>query len=113
MSTNDVENTNGTNPGDLLFTNKLRTFPRRTEKDAVREQEEQEIYNTLMATFSERVKRDENVAMAWISDKRAYDMVLQNWIIDCLKMYKISGAVYRGNHEKPENGTDSRRKKLS
>ena len=31
--------------------------------------------------------------MAWIEYKKAYDMVLQSWIIKCLKMYKISHEV--------------------
>ena len=31
--------------------------------------------------------------MAWIDHKKAYDMVLQSWIINCLKMYKISPEV--------------------
>ena len=34
--------------------------------------------------------RRKNLAMAWIDYKRAYDMVLQSWILHCLKMYKIS-----------------------
>ena len=28
--------------------------------------------------------------MTWINDKKAHDMVTQSWIINCLKMYKIS-----------------------
>ena len=28
--------------------------------------------------------------MAWIDNKKAWDMVPQSWIINCLKMYKIS-----------------------
>ena len=31
--------------------------------------------------------------MAWIDYKKAYDMVPQNWILHCLKMYKISHEV--------------------
>ena len=31
--------------------------------------------------------------MAWIDNKKAYDMVPQSWIIKCLKMYKISDEV--------------------
>ena len=30
-----------------------------------------------------------NLAMAWIDYKKAYDMVPQSWIINCLKIYKI------------------------
>ena len=31
--------------------------------------------------------------MAWIDYKKAYDMFPQSWIINCLKMYKISDEV--------------------
>ena len=31
--------------------------------------------------------------MVWIDYKNAYDMVSQSWIINCLKMYKISHEV--------------------
>ena len=31
--------------------------------------------------------------MAWIDDKKAYDMVPQSWILLCLKMYKIPDQV--------------------
>ena len=31
--------------------------------------------------------------MAWIDYKKAYDMVPQSWIINCLKMYKILHKV--------------------
>ena len=31
--------------------------------------------------------------MAWIDYKKASDMVPQSWIINCLKMYKISHEV--------------------
>ena len=34
--------------------------------------------------------RRKNLAMAWIGYKKAYDMVPQSWIINCLKIYKIS-----------------------
>ena len=34
-----------------------------------------------------------NLAMAWIDNKKAYDMVPQSWIIHCLKMYKLSHEV--------------------
>ena len=33
---------------------------------------------------------EKNLAMAWIDYKKAYDMVPQSWIINCLKIYKIS-----------------------
>ena len=37
--------------------------------------------------------RRKNLAMAWIDNKKAHDMVPQSWIINCLKMYKISHEV--------------------
>ena len=37
--------------------------------------------------------RRKNLAMAWIDNKKAYDMVPQSQIINCLKMYKISHEV--------------------
>ena len=43
--------------------------------------------------LNERKTRQKNLAMAWIDYKKAYDMVPQNWIINCLKMYKISHDV--------------------
>ena len=55
------------------------------------------------------------IAMPWIDYKKAYNMVPQSWIINCLKMYKISEEVklYRENYENLESGFNSRRKKLS
>ena len=37
--------------------------------------------------------RREKVAMTWIDNKKAYNMVSQSWIIECFKMYKISCKV--------------------
>ena len=41
--------------------------------------------------------------MASIDDKNAYDMVLQRWIVDRLKMYKISGEVVKFIENTMEN----------
>ena len=35
----------------------------------------------------------ENLATVWIDYKKAYDMVPQSWMINCLKMYNISHEV--------------------
>ena len=43
--------------------------------------------------LSESKTRRKNLAMAWIDDKKAYDMVPQSWMIKCFKMYKISHEV--------------------
>ena len=37
--------------------------------------------------------RRKDLALAWIDCKTAYNMVPQSWIINCLKMYKISNEV--------------------
>ena len=31
--------------------------------------------------------------MGWVDYKKTYDMVTQSWIINCLKIYKISHEV--------------------
>ena len=43
--------------------------------------------------LNESKKRRKNLAMAWIDYKKACDMVPQSWIINCLKMYKISHEI--------------------
>ena len=43
--------------------------------------------------LNKRKTRQKNLAMAWIDYKKAYDMVPQSWILNCLKMYKISHEV--------------------
>ena len=43
--------------------------------------------------LNESKNRRKNLAMAWIDNKKAYDMVPQSWIINCLKMYKISHEI--------------------
>ena len=77
MPTYDVESINGTNKGkDLLLANKLWIVPSGAER--------------MLQCSKTRWK---NLAMTWINNKKANDMVLQSWIINCLKMYKISGEV--------------------
>ena len=42
---------------------------------------------------NESKTRQKKLAMAWIDYKKAYDMVPHSWIINWLKMYKISLEV--------------------
>ena len=49
-----------------------------------------EILYIVKHILNESKTRWKNLDMAWIDYKKAYDMVPQNWIINCLKMYKIS-----------------------
>ena len=37
--------------------------------------------------------KQKNLALSWTDYKKAYDMVSKSWIINCLKMYKISHEV--------------------
>ena len=43
--------------------------------------------------LNESKNRRKNLVMAWIDYKKAYDIVPQSWVINCLKMYKISHEV--------------------
>ena len=43
--------------------------------------------------LNESKTRWKNLAMAWVDYKKACDMVPRSWIINCLKMYKISYEV--------------------
>ena len=64
--------------------------------------------------LNESKTRRKNLAMAWIDDKKAYDMVPQSWILHCLKMYDTlpSRTVYREDHGNLDSGFDSKRQKL-
>ena len=57
--------------------------------------------------------RRKNLTMTWIDYKKAYDMVSQSWIINCLKMYAIwSYKLNRENYEILNSGIESRWKKF-
>ena len=43
--------------------------------------------------LNESKTRRKNLSMAWIDYKKAYDMVPHSWIINSLKMYKISDEI--------------------
>ena len=65
--------------------------------------------------LNESKNRRNNLAMAWVDNKKVYDIVPQSWIINCLKMYKISHKTTNSsekNPEKLETWIKSRRKKL-
>ena len=56
----------------------------RNRKDAAKDPKAQESYSTLIKASVRR----KNLAMAWIDYKKAYDIVSQSWIINCLKCTK-------------------------
>ena len=49
--------------------------------------------------------RWKNLAVVWIDNEQAYDMVTQSWIIDSIKMYKISSEVIKFAENTMENCT--------
>ena len=43
--------------------------------------------------LNETKTRRKNVAMVWIDYKKANEMILQTWITECQKMYKIFNKI--------------------
>ena len=89
-----MENINSTNKGrDLLHANKLRIVLFKNRKDAAKDPETQQLLYIDQNILNKSKTRWKNLAMACIYYKKAYDMVPLSWIINCLKMYKISHEV--------------------
>ena len=87
LPTDDVENINSTNMGrDLLLANKQQIVPWQTERMPQKSRGTAELLYIDQHILNESKTRRKNLAMAWIDYKRAYDMVPQSWIINCLKM---------------------------
>ena len=59
-----------------------------------------ELLDIDQRIINESKNRRKNLAMAWINYKKAYDMVPQSWIINCLKMYKISHEILNFSEKK-------------
>ena len=96
MPTDDVENTNGTNYGENIgFANKPRTVLQGTERMSQVDISTGELLYIDQHTLEEKKIKRKNLAMAGITNKKAYDMIPQSWIIACLKMNKISGEVIK------------------
>ena len=55
----------------------------------------QEPRYTDQHIFNESKTRRKNLAMAWINNKKAYDMLPQSWILHCLKLSKIPNQVVK------------------
>ena len=89
MPTYYVENIHGTNKGrDLLLVNRPRIVPWGTEKTLQRSKGSGELLYIVQRILNESKTKGKNLDTAWIDYKKAYDMVPQSWIINCLKMYK-------------------------
>ena len=85
---------NGANQrGNLLLINKPWLFPK--EQKGFRKGTKGDLPYIDQHILKESKTRLKNVVMARIDYKKTYDMVPQSWIIDCLKMYKISDEVIK------------------
>ena len=49
-----------------------------------------ELFDIDQHILNESKNRRKRLTMTWRDYKKPYDMVPQSWIINCLKMYKIS-----------------------
>ena len=49
----------------------------------------------IMIISSNEHKDTKNLSIVWVNNKKAYDIVQQSWMINCLKIYKISDEVQK------------------
>ena len=70
-----------------------------------------ELHYMDQQVFNENKTKRKNLTMAWIDFKKVYDRVPKSWIINCLKMYKISDEVINLMFSYMECGIDSSREK--
>ena len=47
----------------------------------------------LIKLFLEIAKRHTNPSAAWVHHRKAYDMIPNSWILECLDMFSIAGNV--------------------
>ena len=52
-----------------------------------------DLLNIDRAVTKEVKSRIENLAMAWIDYKRAYDMVPHSWILECLDLFGVAENI--------------------
>ena len=92
LPTNDVENINKTNKEREIYNSLISRglFPEEQKgcRNWYRGTEELPYIDQHILNESKTTRK--NLAMAWIDYKKAYDMSPQSWMINCLKMYKIS-----------------------
>ena len=94
LHTNGVKNINSASKGrDSVFANKPRVILWGAKRILQRSRGNVELLYIDQHILNESKTRRKNLAMAWIDYKKAYDMVPQSWLINCLKMYKISHEV--------------------
>ena len=102
LPTNDVVNTNSKNKRkDQRSLTNLGLLPDEQKRCCKGSRGTVELLYIDQHILNETKTRRKNLAMAWINYKKAYDMVPQSWIINCLKMYKISHEVINFIKKKP------------
>ena len=98
----------------IIIINKPRIVPWGTEK--MRQRIQRHRRATLSRLTQPQREQDQTkkycYGMDWLQ-KKAYDMVPQNWIIDKMYYIRLSRKLYLENHENLESGIDSRRENLS
>ena len=70
-----------------------RLFPDEQKRCRKGSRDTGELLNIDQHILNKSKTQQKNLAIAWIDYKMEYDMVPQIWIINCLKMYKISDEV--------------------
>ena len=95
VPTDDVKNTYGTREEIYYSLKKLRTVHRSTERMLQGTKRNRRSTIHWLTHPQGEQNETENVAMAWIGYKLAYDMVLRSSIIDCLKICKIFDEVIK------------------
>ena len=94
MLTYDVENTNGEIREDIYdFLTSCGLFFEEQKGCCKWTRATGQLLYIFQHILSESKTRRKNLAMARIDYKKAYDIIVQRWIINCQKIYKISHEV--------------------
>ena len=78
---------------DSFLSKKARIFPEELKRCRKGPWHTRELLYIDYHILNESKIRRQTRAMAWIDYKKVYYTVPQNWIINCLKIYKISDEV--------------------
>ena len=117
MPTYDVNNTSSTYKGrDLRLLTRHGLFPHEQIGYHKGSKGTGELVCIDQHILNESKRRRKNLVMSWIDNKKAYDILPPNWIINCLQIYKISDDIsfIEKTHENLKSGIDnSRRKSLA
>ena len=94
LPTDDVENINSQIREEIYYSLKsCGLFPEEQKRCRKGSRVTGELLYIDQYILKEIKTRRKNLGMAWIDNKKAYDMVPQSWIINCLKMFKILDEI--------------------